>query len=337
MDEDNKTRKFHRLLKHLQAHPHGMALEPMAALLGVDKRTVKRYLAEIRRLGYALQVKRQGAGNSSLYSVLRDESSPTFLLPPLRRIRKELIQGGNPKHTPVMDQVISHFEARAAAERKGSAPREAEEPEGLPGLSNETYYIDHGPFAETDPPVGILKILEEAIQKRMAVRIRYSGYSRQKEDVEFFPYCLALRVGSLYLIGLQEKNEGEFRSLLVRRIQRCLAGRRSFERQGFDPAEFYRYCFGPWARQKGEKPETVRLRIRAPWLKKFLSESHFNPPGKWVERGADPCFELQVMVKPDFVNWVLSLAPDLLPLEPPSLKRMVEERLEGALKALQRG
>jgi hypothetical protein len=116
-----------------------------------------------------------------------------------------------------------------------------------------------------------------------------------------------------------------------------MATQESFVRAAFDPSEFYKYTFGQWARQPNETPETVILAMRAKWLEKYLSESHFNPPGKAYSKGNESFFEMKLVVKPDFVNWVLSLAPDLVPVKPESLRREVAERLRKALAELDPG
>ena len=110
-----------------------------------------------------------------------------------------------------------------------------------------------------------------------------------------------------------------------------MAAKETFTPDTFDPAEYYKYCFGQWARQANENPETVLLALRAPWIEKYLSESHFNPPGKIIRKGKDAWFELKIVIKPDFVNWVMSLTPNLIPVKPESLHKEVLDRLQRAL------
>jgi predicted DNA-binding transcriptional regulator YafY len=200
-----------------------------------------------------------------------------------------------------------------------------------PGLSgSEIYHIDHGPFAEADPNPGILKLLETAVSDRTAIKVSYSGYAKDAEEFLFFPYILALRVGTLYLIGRQGENRGPFKSLSVRRIRRCIATRDAFKPDAFRAEDYYKYTFGQWHRQLHEEPETVLLLLKAPWLEKYLGESRFNPPGRILRKAGETLFELKVVIKPDFVNWVLSLTPDLLPLKPDSLRSQVADRLAKA-------
>lgn len=326
---NNKTAKVHRLVRLLQDHTEGLGIRHISAMLGVDERTVKRYLSDLRRLKFELVQDRQGAGRKSLYRIRTTGSPPGHFLPALKKIRTELHAGGNPKYNALINQLMRFLEDRESAQR-GDAPEETP-------ANAEAYYIDHGPFAEADPSPGILKILEASIASRTAVKLSYSGYAHEAGEFLFFPYALCLRVGTLYLIGRQGENRGAFKSLSVKRIKRGIATHEPFTRDAFDPAEYYKYTFGQWARQLDENPETVVLSLRAPWLEKYLSESHFHPPGRILKRGKDVQFEVKMVIKPDFVNWVLSLAPDLIPEKPESLRKEVSARLQGALKALDGG
>lgn len=317
----HKTAKVHHLVELLQGHADGMHVDQMSAALGVDIRTVKRYLSDLRRMGYALEQDRGGAGRRSLYRIPSQDKTPTHLIPALKKLGAELHAGGNPKHAPLIRQVTAWLENRESAAREAEADRPAE------GI----YHIDHGPFAEANPLPNILKSLEAAVAGRLAVKLTYSGLGAEKDGFLFYPYVLSLRVGTLYLIGRQDGNKGPFKSLSVKRIRRCVATQEAFIRSAFDPAEFYKYTFGQWARQPNEDPETVVLALKAKWLERYLSESHFHPPGRIYTKGSETFFEVKLVVKPDFVNWVLSLTPDLVPMKPESLRKEVAQRLRKAI------
>jgi predicted DNA-binding transcriptional regulator YafY len=292
----------------------------------VDERTVKRYLSDIRQLNFALMCTRT-SGRKCVYHIQSGPATPEHFLPALKKIRTELHAGGNPKYSGTISQLIHFLEAKDSRKTP---------PDGKEGVqpATDAYFIHHGPFAEADPPPGILKILEAAIITRTAVRLTYSGYAPGTGEFLFYPYTLSLRVGTLYLLGQQAKNLDTFKSLSVKRIKRCIATRESFKRVLFDPAEYYKYCFGQWARQLDENPVTVVLALKAGWLEKYLSESHFHPAGKIVRQGKEVCFEVKIAIKPDFVNWILSLVPDLVPLKPDSLRREIAARLKQGLEIL---
>ncbi len=327
---NNKTAKIHRLVKLLQDHSEGLGIRHISAMLGVDERTVKRYLSDLRRLKFEVVQDRKGAGRKSLYRIRASGTPPGHFLPALKKIRTELHAGGNPKYTALINQLMRFLEDRDSLQRGEASGEESP-------ANAEAYYIDHGPFAEADPSPGILKILEASIAARTGIKLSYSGYAPEAGEFMFFPYALCLRVGTLYLIGRQGENRGPFKSLSVKRIKRGIATQERFTRDAFDPAEYYKFTFGQWARQIDEAPETVLLAVRAPWLEKYLSESHFHPPGKMIKKGKEIAFELKMMVKPDFVNWVMSLAPDLIPLKPESLRVEVSQRLKRGLDGIAAG
>lgn len=350
---NTKTAKFQRLIKLLQDSGPGLSIRQMASTLSVDERTVKRYLADLRRLKMDLVQEADNRGRKTLYRIPAPGGPPPHLLASLKKIRAELHAGGNPKHGQSISQVIRFLEDPAAAQaprgpeapsRRAApapGPRSPEAPAAeSPTPAAEVYHIDHGPFAEADPNPGILKLLETSVAARTAVKLTYSGYAKaasprpETEEFLFFPYILCLRVGTLYLIGRQGEHRGPFKSLSVKRIRRCIATHEAFKPDPFNPADFYKFTFGQWHRQLHEEPETVLLGLKAPWLEKYLSESRFNPPGRIVKKGGETLFELKVVIKPDFVNWVMSLVPDLVPLKPESLKATVAERLKAGLGAI---
>jgi predicted DNA-binding transcriptional regulator YafY len=321
----HKTAKVHHLVELLREHTGGMQIGQISAALGVDNRTVKRYLSDLRSLGYELEQDRAGAGRRSLYRIPDHGKTPTHFISALKKIEAELLAGGNPKYGPTIRKLAAYLEDKQAGERAAAEPAAA----------HEIYYTDHGPFAEANPLPNILKSLEAAIAACKAVKLTYSGYAAEKDGFLFYPYVLSLRVGTLYLIGRQDGNKGPFKSLSVKRIRRCVATQEAFARAAFSPAEFYKYTFGQWARQANENPESVVLSLRAKWLEKYLSESHFNPPGRLYSKGSETLFEIKLVIKPDFVNWVLSLAPDLVPVRPDGLRREVAERLKRAVELLE--
>ena len=324
---NNKTAKVHRLVRLLEGEGEGMSIRQMASSLAVDERTVKRYLSDLRRLKFDLELDRPSGARQARYRILSPKQEPPgHFLPALKRIRAELHAGGNPKYSSLISQLIRFLEAKEAAEDRSG--------ESEPAPAAGIYHLDHGPFAEAEPHPGMLKILEGAIAARRCVRVNYSGLARETEEFPFYPYVLCLRVGTLYLIGRQGGNRGAFKSLSVRRIKRCIATRESFVPDPFDVTEYYKFCFGQWPRQLNEIPETVLLAVRSAWVEKYLSESRFNPAGRFLRKGQENCYELKVVIKPDFVNWVLSLVPDVIPLRPPGLRAAVRDRMQQGLKLL---
>ncbi len=315
---NHKTGKVHRMVALLRKHPDGVEAQALAAHLGVHPRTLRRYAAELPALGFALQREELRGGTVRYRLEEADDTLPRQLARDLESLRKALLAGGNPKWSRLLNRTI----------RQLSEPGEPEPEPDLAGV----YFVDHGPLAEKEPPSGILNLLEGAIARQEKIRLWYAA-SRERE-LEFFPYRLCLRVGVLYLVGREGRNEGPFKSLQVRRIRRCQSLREAFLPDSFDPEAFYRHCFGAFAREGDEAPERIVLWLREPWVERLLRGAHFNPEGTFTRRDGKPCFEIDMMVKPDLENWILSLAPAALPLEPAALRDRLATRLAAAGAAL---
>jgi predicted DNA-binding transcriptional regulator YafY len=324
-----KFSKIHKMIEMLENTDEGLSYIQISKSLYVDVRTAKRYLAEIRQAGYHVYDLREASNQKSLFKIHSSFNPPEHFVPTLKKVKNELSSWGNPKFAKFINQIILYFNNMEQADQNlCSASGE------YFSIEPNVYHIDHGPFSQENVAGGILKKMEAAILNHNKLRITYWGYKAEKEEFDFFPYYLSLRVGTLYLIGRRGKNTGAFKSLSVKRIRRCVTTSSSFVPARFQIEEYYKYCFGQFPRQVNEKPSQVVLKVNEKWLQKFLEESHFNPPGKIVRRGGHVFFELQVMIKPDFINWVLSLVPHMLPVRPRALVKAVEERIAGASERL---
>jgi predicted DNA-binding transcriptional regulator YafY len=315
---NHKTGKIHRMVAHLRKHPNGIDAQSLADQLGVHPRTLRRYAAELPALGFALRREEISGGSVRYRLEEADDALPRKLAHDLELLRKSLLAGGNPKWSRLLNRAIRQLQEPGQGENEGEA--------------SDIYYVDHGPLAEKEPPSGILNLLEGAILRQEKVRLHYAA-ARERE-LTFFPYRLCLRVGVLYLVGREEKNQGPFKSLQVRRIRRCQSLRETFIPDTFDPEAYYRHCFGAFAQEGKESPEKIVLWIREPWAEQLLRGANFNPPAVFTRREGKACFEAFLLMKPDLENWILSLAPAALPLEPESLRDRIATRLASAGVAL---
>ncbi len=319
---ENKVARMLRLERLLSQSPSGLTLQALSSSLGVDARTGKRYLAEWEALGRPLLRRKEGSGLTLRYALPQEENSAPTLAKAMQKARDELRKGGNLKHARILDQAIAHFEKQP--------PSDSLDLEAI-------YHIDHGPLSDADPDRGILERLERAIASRRAVRIDYANSDGRQSSFIFHPYRICLRIGALYVAGKQanENQEEKVRVLRLIRIKRCLSLGTEFAPPAFDPAALYRFSFGQWPRQEGQQPENVTLWLRAPWLKGHLEAGRFDPPAKFVHQDGKWLFKWRVVQHPDFINWVLSLLPDAIPLEPKTLRSEVARRIQAASDALQ--
>jgi predicted DNA-binding transcriptional regulator YafY len=282
-----KFTKIRRMIDLLESSPEGLSFQQLSTQLCVDMRTVKRYLSEIRQAGYVVNDLREAANRESLLSISNTRRPLEHFIPDLKKIRSELHSWGNPKFAGQISQLIQYLEninRRGFSSEPGTADLFKAEP--------DVYHIDHGPFSQESVSPAILKKMELAILNHNSLKITYSGYEKDNEEFIFFPYCLSLRVGTLYLIGQRGKNKGPFKSLSVKRIKRCISTSDFFIPSRFKVEEYYKYCFGQFPRQMQERPSSVLLQVREKWLRKFLNESHFNPPGRIVHKDGSDFIEL---------------------------------------------
>ncbi|MBF0433440.1 MAG: WYL domain-containing protein [Fibrobacteria bacterium] len=324
-----KFNRIRRIIGILEGSPCGVTIDELEQKLGIHPRTIKRYLNEIRQAGYIVYDLREGANQKSLYVIHNPHLPPAHLIPSLNKIKKEMNSWGNPKFSSILKQVTEYLNKLNQTGLKTNQAENDHTGSGSP------YHIDHGPFSQEYVSEATLHTLETAILKHYKLQIRYSSYESDKEEFVFYPYSLCLRVGTLYAIGRKDKNTGSFLSLSVKRIKRCVSTSEPFLPAKFNIENYYKYCFGQFPRQSYERPEMVVLQIREKWLQKYLKESHFNPPGKIIHLKKNVFFELEMVIKPDFVNWVISLFPFMIPRKPISLVKTIKTRISKSLPLLE--
>ncbi len=316
----NKSYKLHTVLNLFRSHKLGLSLTELVKTLKCSERTVLRYIAELKKWGYAINGKASEEGQSLVYSLLSEtddtgENHSDFL----EQLKQELHKGGNPKYAKQLNEVIRFLKKGKEESAENSNPA-------------DLYYIDHGPFAESEPQSGILRIVEGAIAQCRVIKIRYRNTEKGSDELTFFPYGLALRIGVLYLLGRQDSNTDSFKTLSVRRIIRCTATTQSFSRTAYNPQEVYRYCIGQWAKNPDDRVEIIVLEMKKnSWVQRHLTEAHFNPPAKLYEKAGRSFCELQLVVKPDLLNWIQSLMPELWPISPISIRQELHRRLNAGL------
>jgi len=301
-----------------------MTLAAVAAALRVNQRTAKRYLAELSALGKPLQRQQTGEGRTLRYGLSKSEEGiPAALLRALAKARDELRAGGNAKHARTVEQALQQLEGTEAKREQDSVNWD------------DIYTIDHGPLAEADPDRALLERLEKAIAIKRTVKLDYLDANGVASTRLFNPWRIYLRVGVLYLVGNEPTKPDIIIPLRVQRIKRCISQSDSFIPPPFDALSLYRYSFGQWIRRSGQNPENVVLEIREEWLKGHLQATRFEPVGKISMQDGKTVFKLKVILHPDFENWVMSLIPAAIPLEPAHLVKAIATRLNQGLKNTQ--
>jgi predicted DNA-binding transcriptional regulator YafY len=215
------------MLELLQAHRHVTGPD-LAARLGVDERTVRRYAGTLADLGIPVTAERGRYGG---YRLL-----PGFKLPPLMLTDDEAVavllglvaadRLGLSTETPAGSAAaakISRVLPRVLAERL-DALRESlgftlrDRPAPAPGSAAE-----HRP-----PDTGTLLTLGTATRARRRLAVTYRSWRGPATQRDVDPYGLVFHSGRWYLVG-RDHRSGEVRSLRVDRIAEARATDATFD------------------------------------------------------------------------------------------------------------
>jgi predicted DNA-binding transcriptional regulator YafY len=328
----SKFAKLNQLIQILTETSSGKNLESLAREMDVHPKTIRRYLQEIQKSGYALEDcnAKKGSRGERCYRIVSGEDCIHLegLVQGLHSMQTELQSWGNPKFQTLLEEIQQFLLEKSGLTSGVTVEKERHV---LNGDIQSPYYVNHGPFAQQQVSHHKLKILEKAIVEHRILQLEYMNSSGDIHLMDVSPYKLALRVGTLYLVGdVQE----EFRSLSVSRIQRCLSTSQTYVPKVFSIQEHYRYCFGAFFRKPGEKPQKVVLEVHEPWAEQYLSHSHFDPPGKWLDtssRQSHRRFSFEVVIKTDLINWLVSHWGSIYAVEPRSLQQKVLDRVQKGL------
>ncbi|MFF0547062.1 helix-turn-helix transcriptional regulator [Nocardia thailandica] len=203
------------LLELLQAggtHP----VSALAPRLGVDERTVRRYLAQLVEMGIPVESARGRHGGYRL--------APGYRMPPLMLTDEEALAlllglivgrrtGGLPVDDETVDRAIGKLRRvlpRATAARLDAVRSSADLASlAAPGRP------DNPVLGDTDPTV--LMVVAEAARDRHPVAIAYTRRDGRASRRTILPYGIVARSGRWYVAG-HESRTGQIRTFRVDRI-----------------------------------------------------------------------------------------------------------------------
>jgi len=168
-----------------------------------------------------------------------------------------------------------------------------------------------------------IRILNEAILNRRAVKVIYHSASKGREVIsEFHPYGMVLLHASLYCIGYLACYD-EVRTLKVARIKGLTRLEKTFEKpDDFSLASRFQGAFGVF--QTGKK-QKIRAEFTG-WAATNLREMRWHPSQKIVKDGGErvvATFELGNTV--EFKRWVLGFGRYARVTQPKALAREIRE------------
>jgi predicted DNA-binding transcriptional regulator YafY len=214
------------LLEILQAGG-GFTLADLAGRLGVDERTVRRYVAHLADLDVPVEARRGRYGGYRL--------APGYKLPPLMLTDEEAV-------AVVLGLVAATRAGLTAAEGAAAQSATAKIRRVLPAVLGRRIEallatVDFtAPVREPSPPgIEVLLVLAEAARHRQPVTIAYTTWRGQSGERRLDPYGLVFHSGRWYVTG-HDHNRQAVRTFRLDRIGTARPAQGRFDiPAGFDP------------------------------------------------------------------------------------------------------
>ncbi|MBP7243488.1 YafY family protein [Amaricoccus sp.] len=219
------TNRILAVLELLQAHGQ-LAGTEIARRLGVDRRTVRRYIVALEEMGIPVTAERGAGGGYALVA--------GFKLPPMLFTDDEALALSLGLHAASalgLGDPGGHSAGLASARSKLERVMPADLKRRL-RAADETMQLDlpaSGPPAESQ----VLATLSAAAQAQRTVHVTYEAADKSRTARDLDPYGLAFRGGCWYVVGHCHLRKGP-RTFRVDRIATTTRTTRTFER----PANF---------------------------------------------------------------------------------------------------
>jgi predicted DNA-binding transcriptional regulator YafY len=204
---ERPTTRVLAVLELLQAHGR-ISGSALAARIGVDGRTLRRYIAMLEELGIPITSERGRFGGYQLV--------PGFKLPPMMFGDDEALALSlgllAARGLGLADAAPAIASAQAKLERVMPAALQRRV-----RATDETIALDLSRGRTAGGDSGTLRTLSAAAQARQRVHLRYRSAARADSERDFDPYGLAWRGGAWYAVGHCHLRKG-LRSFRLDRI-----------------------------------------------------------------------------------------------------------------------
>jgi predicted DNA-binding transcriptional regulator YafY len=220
------TTRVLAMLELLQARRQLSGAE-LAAGLGVDQRTVRRYALRLADLGIPVTAERGRYGG---YRLL-----PGYRLPPLMLTDDEAaaVVIGLLAAERLGQPVVGISTALAKIQRVLPATLS----ERVAALRQTLDFTQHQRKPAVAADTGTVLTLATAASQHQRVRLRYRSHAEQDSERDLDPYGLVLHSGRWYVTGRDGKS-GELRTFRVDRVSEVLLSGVSFDPPAdFDPVQ----------------------------------------------------------------------------------------------------
>jgi len=320
MRGDQLARQW-RILRHIEASRQGLSVMEMAALENVTRRTIYRDLAALQDAGFPLLTESvEGNRKWAFIDNYKFQVPEPFSITELMALHLYGDFSRMFKGTFFYDSLESLFKkVRATLPQATVAYMERAQTSFSVGIKP---YKDYGRFRE------IINRLSHVLPQRFRVEIAYLPLNAEKETVrKVDPYKLWFFEGTIYLIGFCHLR-GEVRTFVLDRIRMLRQTNETFRNpDGFNLDDYLRHSFKVMRAELKE----VKILISPAWAR-WAGEKVWHE-GQIAKKLDDGSLELTFLLAglEEIRQWILSLSPQAIVLEPPELRDMVRQSLEESL------
>ena len=312
MRGDQLARQW-RILRAIEADKNGLTIAEIADQEEISLRTAYRDIEALQVAGFPLYYERiEGSNRWFFVDTYKFKVPQPFTVTELMSLHlySDLVRVF--KGTPFYEALESLFKK----------VRVTLPPQALHYLNTiqSTFHVGIKPFKEYGRFREILNQVNQAAVERRRLEIAYKSLKSQTETLrKVDPYKIWFFEGTLYLIGHCHVRE-EVRTFVLDRIRMLRPTEERFQiPPDFNLDDYMKHSFKV---MKGDL-QTVRIRISAEWAR-YIGEKIWHESQK-AEKQPDGGLDLtfQVAGFDEIKQWVLSLGPQAVVMEPRELIELV--------------
>lgn len=320
----NKAQKFVRVVELLQ-QPGGTTSGELMGRFGLDDRSLRRYLADLRQLDLPVHTEGRGPGRRLWLDPRYGRRSVSVSLLELVSLRFgrqlfDFLEGTG--FAEDMDEALETISSLAV----GKAAQQAADLERK-FMAVPEHRKDHGRDAD------LIEEILSALLYQNPVQAHYARPSGRTRGYTLHPLTLATYRQALYLFAL-DVEEDKVKTFAVDRF-------RNFERQrrthfeyppDYDPKRLVSGSFGIF----GGDPREICLRFNArvaPYIRERIW--HHSQVLEELSDTQGIRVRLEVALSPELETWIMGFGPDVRVESPEDLARRIKRRHKEAAEGLE--
>ena len=305
-----KNERFAAIMNHL-AGREMVTAEELAVTLGASRRTIYRYIEELKAQGLAVEACpgskggfRLSQNNPNLTRALNEQEVLSLMLAGLAVAEHNLLPNNDSLETG-LNKIRDSLDPQEWAQIQ----------EKLPNIS-----LMVGKLYEDDEVTVRIEIVSSAIHARQTLRMDYTSFSSNRTEARVIdPYHLLFQGGAWYVVAYCQLR-AEIRTFRVDRMSRLQVTGHLFTRApGFN---LNAYLGASWGIMRGES-QTVTVRFFPP-ISRYICEGHWHSSQRLDQQeDGSVVFHATVDGLDEIKRWILSFGAGAQVLAPQKLQEAV--------------